>query len=56
MPVKTEIHLPSCLTKGDVYALAVDDLSQGGLESCKISKFYQIWQQEFPHVKIPKVM
>jgi len=56
MPVKKEVHLPSCLTKGDVYALAVDDLSQGGLECCKISTFYQIWKQEFPHVKIPKVM
>jgi len=27
MPVKTEVHLPSCLTKGDVYALAVEIMS-----------------------------
>ena len=55
MPAKVEIHLPSCLTKGDVYALAIDDLSQGGLECCKKSTFYELWQVEFPHVKIPKV-
>ena len=42
MPAKTLIHLPSCLTKSDVYALAVDDLSQGGLECCKKSTFYQV--------------
>ena len=55
MPAKTQIHLPSCLTKSDVYGLAVDDLSQGGLECCKKSTFYQVWHTEFPHVKIPKV-
>ncbi len=55
MPASTDIHLPSCLTKADVYALAVDDLSQGGLECCKTSTFYEIWKSEFPHVKIPKV-
>lgn len=55
MPMKEEIHLPSCLTKADVYSLAADDLSQGGLECCGKSTFYRIWQREFPHVKIPKV-
>ena len=56
MPTSTDIHLPSCLTKADVYALAVDDLSQGGLSCCKPSTFYSIWKSEFPHVKIPKVI
>ncbi len=55
MPTSSDIHLPSCLTKADVYALAVDDLSQGGLQCCKPSTFYEIWKTEFPHVKIPKV-
>lgn len=55
MPTKTEIHLPSCLTKGDVYALALDDLCQGGLQCCKKSTFYEVWRNQFPHVKIPKV-
>ncbi len=55
MPTSTDVHLPSCLTKADVYALAVDDLSQGGLKCCKPSTFYEIWRSEFPHVKIPKV-
>ena len=55
MPMNENIHLPSCLTKADVYNLAVDDLSQGNLECCPKSKFYKIWQSEFSHVKIPKV-
>ena len=38
-----------------MYALAVDDLCQGGLECCKRSMFFQVWENEFPHVKIPKV-
>lgn len=55
MPMKEEIHLPSCLTKLDVYALAFDDLSQGSLECCGVSSFYNLWSAEFPNVKIPQV-
>ena len=55
LPMSDEIHLPSCLTKGDVYALAVDDLTQGGLECSGMSTFYEVWKSEFPNVKIPKV-
>lgn len=55
MPSSSVIHLPSCLTKADVFSLALEDLSQGGLECCKQSTFYEIWQQNFPNVKIPKV-
>lgn len=56
MPTSTAIHLPACLTKSDVYSLANDDLSQGGLPCCSISTFYEIWNRSFPHVKIPKVV
>ena len=33
LPTKEGIHLPSCLTKADIYALASDDLSQGVLNT-----------------------
>ena len=56
MPTSAVIHLPACLTKADVYALANDDLSQGNLRCCSISTFYEIWNRSFPHVKIPKVI
>lgn len=56
MPTSMVTHLPSCLTKADVYCLAHDDLTQGGLECCKISNFYKIWKQTFSNVKIPKVI
>ena len=55
MPASKDIHLPSCLTKSDVYVLAASDLSQGGLECCSRTTFYRIWITEFPDVKIPKV-
>jgi hypothetical protein len=55
MPTSTDVHLPSCLTKADVYALAVDDLTQGCLVCCKTTTFYDLWKSEFPNVKIPKV-
>ena len=46
---------PRSVHVGDVYALAVDDLTQGGLECSKMSTFYEVWNSEFPNVKIPKV-
>ena len=55
MPMKDDVHLPSCLTKADVYSLASDDLCQGGLGCCSRASFYRIWKEEFPHVKIPRV-
>ena len=55
MPASDAIHLPSCLTKQDVYNLAVDELSEGGLYCCSRSTFYSVWTSEFPEVKIPKV-
>lgn len=48
MPTSTAVHLPSCLTKSDVYALAFDDLTEGGLKCCGMSTFYEIWQSTFP--------
>lgn len=55
MPMGNDLHLPSCLTKADVYELAKDDLTQGGLTCCSPSHMYQVWKSEFPNVKIPKV-
>jgi hypothetical protein len=55
MPMSKDIHLPSCLTKADVYDLAFDDLTEGGMQCCSKTTFYRIWRTEFPHVKIPKV-
>lgn len=55
MPMSTDVHLPSCLTKADVYEPAGDDLTQGGLQCCSASQFYAIWNSNFNHVKIPKV-
>ena len=56
MPMSAAIHLPSCLTKFNVYLLAYDDLSQAGMQCCELSTFYDIWQKQFPSVKIPKVI
>ena len=55
MPTKNSIHLPSCLTKADVYGLAFDDLTEGGLSCPSPSTFYRLWNSEFSNVVIPKV-
>ena len=58
MPMSEEIHLPSCLTKIDIFNLANDDLKQGdtGSASCiSLSSFYSLWEEKFSHIKIPKV-
>lgn len=56
MPMSEAIHLPSCLTKVDIYELAREDLTQGGLQCCSASQMYEIWNKEFKNVKIPKVL
>ena len=56
MPMNENIHLPSCLTKLDVYSIAMDELSQGGTNfTISVSTFYDIWVKHFPQVKIPEV-
>ena len=56
MPMSNDVHLPSCLTKSDVYDLAKDDLTQGDLACCSPSQMYELWKTDFSHVKIPKVV
>ena len=59
MPMSQDIHLPSCLSKIDIYNLASDDLMQGsaGRGSCiSMSNFYSLWEEKFSHIKIPKVL
>ena len=48
MPMCDEIHLPSCFTKHDVFDLAKDDLTQGGLSCCSPFNLYAVWKTEFP--------
>ena len=55
MPMSKDVHLPSCLTKTDVYDIACDDLTEDEMQCCSKSSFYRVWCTEFPHVKIPKV-
>lgn len=58
MPMSDDLHLPSCLTKIDIYNLANDDLMLGdaGSAPCiSLSSFYDLWENTFSHVKIPKV-
>lgn len=55
MPTDGSTHLPSCLTRSDVYELAREDLSQDGTPVCSRSTFFELWRREFQHVKIPPV-
>ena len=55
MPTDGKIHLPSCLTKSDIFELASEDLSVGGVSVCSKSSFLELWKKEFQHVKTPPV-
>ena len=55
MPMQQSFHLPSCLTKKEVYHIAKEDLQALGLECCSKTTFFEYWKMEFPNVVIPKV-
>jgi len=55
MPDTAKLHLPSCLTKGDVYEMCVMELQDIGVAPCSKSHFYNLWRTQFQHVAIPKV-
>ena len=59
MPMNKDLHLPSCLTKFDIYInLACEDLMQGStgrVQCISLSTYYNLWDEKFSHVKIPKV-
>ncbi len=42
-------------TCSDVFDLARQDLSEGGVAVCSRSTFFQLWKKDFKHVKIPPV-
>lgn len=56
MPDSNRIHLPSFLTKREVYQKICSDLSDEGVkEIVSLSTFYQLWDTEYSHVLIPEV-
>ena len=55
LPMQDSIHLPSCLTKREVYLLAKEDLTQAGLACCGHATFFALWKDHFPTVTIPQV-
>ncbi|XP_033108986.1 uncharacterized protein LOC117110398 [Anneissia japonica] len=55
MPMNDQIHLPSTLTKHDVYEHMKDDFELGNEDVCALVTFYKMWTSEFRHVVIPEV-
>ena len=56
MPDSNRIHLPSFLTKREVYKKMCDDLYEDGIkEIISLSTFYDLWEREYSHVLIPEV-
>lgn len=58
MPDCDRIHLPSFLTKRDVYERMVAELRENGLDEKEIislSQFYSVWESQFASVLIPEV-
>lgn len=55
LPDSNRIHLPSCLTKGDVFKMMETELDGIGEKGCKESVFYRHWRTDLQHIAIPKV-
>lgn len=56
MPDSNRIHLPSFLTKREVYQKMCADLTKVGIkEIISLSTFYELWEKEYSHVLIPEV-
>ena len=55
MPDREKLHLPSCLSRRDVYTMCQVELEQVGVAPCSKSHFYYLWRKKFPNIAIPKV-
>ena len=54
-PDQKTIHLPSCFTILSIYKQMVQEHDSLGVTSVGLSQFYRIFNQNFPHVSLPKV-
>ncbi|XP_063960030.1 uncharacterized protein LOC129283839 [Lytechinus pictus] len=55
LPTNNKIHLPSCLTRGNVYWTMKEEVEEQGGSVCSQQYFFRKWRQEMSHVTIPKV-
>lgn len=58
MPHTKQTHLPSFLTKGEVYQRMISEMEESGIEESAVisrSQFYSLWDLHFSHVVIPQV-
>ena len=55
MPDSNKICLPSCLTRTDVYGLYKNHMEKQRTSSISIRRFFEMWNNDFTNVKIPKV-
>ena len=58
MPHTKQTHLPSFLTKGEVYQRMISEMEESGIDESGVisrSQFYSLWDLHFSHVVIPQV-
>ncbi|XP_063964831.1 uncharacterized protein LOC135156392 [Lytechinus pictus] len=55
LPTNNKIHLPSCLTRGNVYWIMKEEVEEQGGSVCSQQYFFRKWRHEMSHVTIPKV-
>ncbi len=58
MPDCDRIHLPSFLTKRDVFERMCSEMKQSGLRDQDLvsqSQFYAMWEKHYHHVQFPEV-
>ena len=56
MPDSNQVHLPSALTRKDVYHRMLEEVGSGSDENvCSLSYFLNLWRAEHKNIVIPKV-
>ena len=55
MPDSNKIHLPSSMSRKDVYDRMVAELTEAGETPCSLTRFLFLWRKEHKNISIPKV-
>ncbi|KAJ8313157.1 hypothetical protein KUTeg_009291 [Tegillarca granosa] len=53
-PDQVKLHLPPCLTKGSVYMMYTEEMTEKGIKIISISHFYLLWRKCLNFISIPQ--
>ena len=55
MPDSIKVHLPSSMTRSDVYDRMDFELREMDIQPCSKTVFFKMWRKQYPDIVIPRV-